>query len=145
MFGFRRASDGNELVRVGEHLACFGYDLTEYGSAFARNFLKHGFKEAEVACHFAHLTLARDVLEAGDDFVLLVGGLRIHGQTLLEFLKKYKDAGKLREEHWERAARSVYQSITLSEQQIPNIQALLSDPLSGTDRLATSRIDYSKL
>jgi hypothetical protein len=145
MFGFRRASDGNELVRVGEHLAYFGYDLTEYGSAFARLFLKNGFKESEVACHFAHLTLARDVLEAGDDLFLLVGGLRMHGQELLGVLKKYKDTGKLRDEHWDRASRSIYQSITLSEQQIPNIQALLRDPISGAQRLATSRIDYSTL
>jgi hypothetical protein len=143
MFGFRKASDGKELDRVGEHLRNFGYDLTEYGSTFAPLFIKNGFKEAEVACHFAHVTLARDALDAGDNFMLLVVGLRLHGMTLLEVLKEYKDAGYLRREHWERAAKSIYNAITPSKEQIPGIQALLADPISGTERVATSRLDYS--
>jgi hypothetical protein len=82
----------NRLQEVVKHLRVMGYDLTPYGMAVAMASVSSDYNEVEVASHIAHVTLARDVREAGADILKLTGYVP-HGMALLEVLKEYKDAG----------------------------------------------------
>lgn len=116
-----------------------GYDPTPYGIGVALLSLQSGYNHVEVASHIAHVTLARDVREAGNDFVKLIG-YRPHGVALLEVLKQYKDAGAMHPTQWQNDARAIMGIITVDREQEAWLAKVLSDPMAGKQRLATSRV-----
>jgi hypothetical protein len=133
------ADRDNPISRVAEHLRIMGYDLTPYGAGVALLEIESGYSEAETASHIAHTTLALDVKEAGTDIEKLLGFLP-HGMALLEVLKDYKDRGMMRESQWQNDSTAVFRVITVDEHQEEWIAKILSDPIAGKQRLATSRV-----
>ncbi len=85
--------------------------------------------------------MALDVKQAGDNIMALMAFIP-HAKALLEILKEYKDKNMMNLTLWENDARAVYYIITVDENQIEWIEKILSDPIAGKERLATSRIDY---
>ena len=84
--------NADALAGVVKHLRVMGYDPTPYAMGVALLSLQSGYKVVEVASHIAHVTLALDVREAGNDINKL-NRYFLHGMALLEKLKEYKDAG----------------------------------------------------
>jgi hypothetical protein len=132
----RRAKESADVVK---HLRIMGYDPTPYGIGVALVSLQSGYNEVEVASHIAHVTLARDVRESGDDFVKLIG-YRSHGMALLKVLKEYKDARAMHPTQWQNDAHAIMGIITVDSEQEAWLAKVLSDPVAGKQRLATSRV-----
>jgi hypothetical protein len=59
--------------------------------------------------------------------------------ALLEVLKDYKDRGMMRESHWKNDSTAVFRIINVDQHQEEWIAKVLSDPIAGKQRLATSR------
>lgn len=137
------AHDDDSLSRVEEHLQIMGYDLTPYGAYVALCELVSGYSEVETASHIAHTTLALDVKQAGNDIDKLSRFVP-HGMALLEVLKNYKDRGMMRESQWDNDATAVFRIINIDEHQEEWITKILSDPIAGKQRLATSRVARSR-
>lgn len=132
-----KASD--DLAAVAKHLKSMGYDLTPYGGGVALAQLASGYNVVEAASHLAHVTLARDVRDAGDNIEKLVAFVP-HGMALIEVLTQYKDAGAMHPTQWQNDARAVMGIITVDEQQEKWLTQVLSDPVAGAQRVATSRL-----
>jgi hypothetical protein len=149
MFGFfkrrkkRSIDSDNPIHRVETHLQVMGYDLTPYGAGVALLELESGYNEVETASHIAHTTLALDVKEAGTDILKLAGFLP-HGMALLEVLKDYKDHGLMNPTQWQNDSTAVFRIVNVDQHQEEWIAKILSDPVAGKQRLATSRIKYRK-
>lgn len=135
------AHDDNPISRVAAHLRIMGYDLTPYGAVVALLEFESGYNEVETASHIAHTTLALDVREAGTD-ILKLAAFMPHGMALLEVLKNYKDRGMMRESQWQNDSTAVFRIINVDQHQEEWIAKILSDPIAGKQRLATSRITY---
>ncbi|EEW08870.1 hypothetical protein VMD_36370 [Vibrio mimicus VM573] len=118
-----------------------GYDILPYGVVVAKAELASGYRPAEVASHIAFTTMARDIHEAGDDF-LKINAIYPHGMALLEVLKSCKDDKLMNPTQWENDATAVYRIITIDDQQLEWIGNILNDPIAGKERLASSRIEY---
>lgn len=85
--------------------------------------------------------MALDVKNTGDDALALTAFIP-HAKALLEILKNYKDKKMMNPTQWENDARAVFHLATVDENQLEWISKILSDPIAGKERLATSRIDY---
>jgi hypothetical protein len=131
--------NADALADVVKHLRIMGYDPTPCGIGVALLSLQSGYNHVEVASHIAHVTLARDVREAGNDFVKLIG-YSPHGMALLEVLKQYKDAGAMHPTQWQNDARAIMGIITVDSEQETWLAKVLADPVAGKQRLATSRV-----
>jgi hypothetical protein len=142
MFEFlRRArrsknSGAETLAEVAKHLRVMGYVPTPYGTGVAILSLKSGYNPVEVASHMAHVTLALEVREAGDDFDKLQL-LFFRGMALLEILKEYKDAGAMHPTQWQNDAMAVMGIVTVNDEQEKWLARVLNDPVAGKERLAT--------
>ena len=142
MFGFlKNNKPKNDLDAVEYHLQKMGYDLLPYGAGVAQAELLSGYNAVETASHIAFTTLARDVEKVGDDILALASFIP-HGKALLELLKEYKDKKLMNPTQWDNDARAIYHVITVNEHQLEWIDKILSDPIAGKERLATSRINY---
>jgi hypothetical protein len=127
------------LGEVLKHLRIMGYDPTPYGIGVALLSLQSGYNRVEIASHLAHVTLARDVREALGDFVKLIS-YHTHGMALLEVLKQYKDARAMHPTQWQNDARAIMGIITIDTEQEAWLSKVLSDPVAGKERVATSRV-----
>ena len=130
-----------ELDIISHHLKNMGYELLPYGAVVALAEMESGYNSVEAASHIALTTMALDVKQAGDNIMALMAFIP-HAKALLEILKEYKDKNMMNLTLWENDARAVYYIITVDENQIEWIEKILSDPIAGKERLATSRIDY---
>jgi hypothetical protein len=143
MFGLfkKKKKPDSELDSVSYHLQMMGYDLLPYGAAVALAEMGSGYNSVETASHIAFTTMALDVKEAGDDIMALAAFMP-HAKALLGILKEYKDKKQMNPSQWENDARAVFHIATVDENQLEWIEKILSDPIAGKERLATSRIDY---
>ncbi len=142
MFGlFKKKQDGGngDLKKVAERLKEMGYDLTPLGESVAMLGLKSGYNDAETASHIALTTMALDLRIAGSD-VRKVMSYYPHTMTLLETLKNYKDKGMMRDELWKNDSNALLRVSTIDLKQEAWIAQVLSDPIAGKERLATSPI-----
>lgn len=131
----------NPIGAVEVHLKNMGYDLTPYGAGVALLELESGYNAVETASHISLTTLAFDVREAGTDIEKLMQFVP-HAMTLLEVLKSYKDKGMMNLTQWQNDANAIARVSTVDEHQEEWIEKVLSDPIAGKERLATSRVDY---
>ncbi len=136
---FKKKKTGLDVVI--HNLTVMGYDILPYGVVVAKAELASGYRPAEVASHIAFTTMARDIHEAGDDF-LKINAIYPHGMALLEVLKSCKDDKLMNPTQWENDATAVYRIITIDDQQLEWIGNILNDPIAGKERLASSRIEY---
>lgn len=136
---FKKKKTGLDIVF--HNLTIMGYDILPYGIAVAKAELASGYSPAEVASHLAFTTMARDIHEAGDDF-LKITAIYPHGMALLDVLKNCKDNNLMNPAQWENDSTAVYRIITIDDQQLEWIGNILNDPIAGKKRLATSRIEY---
>lgn len=132
-------ASSEDLSEISTYLRVMGYDLTNYGAGVALAERASGYSKAEVASHIAHVTLALDVKEAGSDPLRLTR-LAAHGRALLDVLKSYKDDGLMHPTQWQNDSRAVIGIATVNKEQLEWIEKVLSDPIAGKCRLATSRI-----
>jgi hypothetical protein len=131
----------NPIGAVEDHLKNMGYDLTPYGAGVALLELESGYNAVETASHLSLTTLALDVREAGTDIEKLMRFMP-HAMALLEVLKEYKDKGMMNPTQWQNDANAIARVSTVDEHQEEWIEKVLSDPVAGKERLATSRVDY---
>jgi hypothetical protein len=96
-------------------------------------------KLPQVASHLAYVTLALDVREARNDFLKLMGYVS-HGMALIKVLKEYKNARAMHPTQWQNDAHAIIGIITVDGQQEAWLARVLSDPVAGKERLATSRV-----
>jgi hypothetical protein len=126
------------LGEVLKHLRIMGYDPTPYGVGVALLSLQSAYNRVEIASHLAHVTLARDLREAGNDIEKL-NHYFLHGMALLDVLKQYKDAKAMHPTQWQNDARAIVGIITIDSEQEAWLAKVLSDPVAGKERVATSR------
>ena len=84
--------------------------------------------------------MALDIRIAGSNIEKL-GLYFIHAMALLKVLKSYKDNGQMREELWKNDSNALFRASTVDENQEEWVAKILSDPVAGKRRLATSRIN----
>ena len=145
MFGiFKKRNSGNPIEHIATHLRVMGYDLTHYGAVVALLEFESGYNEVETASHIAYTTMALDIREAGYDIRLLMQFVS-HAWSLLEILKEYKDKKMINPTQWQNDTTAIYHISAIDSQQEEWIEKILSDPISGKERLANSRIDYDSL
>ena len=130
----------DRLNVIAEFLRWMGYDLTPYGAGVALLEAESGYGNCEIASHLALTTLALDVREAKMDIEKLAL-LYVHGMELLNLLKEYKDTGRMDPTQWTNDATAIFGIANISEQQAERVAKVLSDPVAGKSRLATSRIE----
>ena len=131
----------NPIADIEVHLRNMEYDLTPYGAGVALLELESGYNAVETASHISLTTLALDVREAGTDIEKLMRFVP-HAMTLLEILKSYKEKGMMNPTQWQNDANAIARVSTVDEHQEEWIEKVLSDPIAGKERLATSRVDY---
>lgn len=124
------------IARVSLHVESMGYTLTDAGAAVALLECMNGYSEYQAASHIAHVTLARDAQEAGDDLMKLVQ-LPLHARHILAVLNRFKAAGVMSDEHCQQDAHAALRLSTLDQYQAEWIAKVLSDPIAGKERLAT--------
>lgn len=129
------------LDDVIAHLKNMGYDLLPHGTAVALLELKSGYNAVETASHIAHVTLARDIRDAGQNTMKLVAFVP-HAQALIEVLTRYKNNGKMHPTQWQNDCRAILGIVMVDANQLQWLEKVLSDPVSGAERLAKSRIEY---
>lgn len=130
----------NPIGAVEVHLKKMGYELTPYGVGLALIELKSGYNAVETASHISLTTLARDLREAGTNIKKLAS-LLPQTMHLLAVLKEYKDQGMMHPTQWQNDATAIWHVSAVDEHQEEWIDRILSDPIAGKERLATSRID----
>jgi len=146
MFGLfkkKQHGGGGEIERVATHLKVMGYDLTPFGAGVAVANLMSGYNHVETASYIALITMAldiRELRESGSDIVKLAS-YYTHAMALLEVLKDYKDNGTMREELWKNYSNALFHASYVDENQEKWVAMILSDPVAGKQRLATSRIN----
>ncbi|ESZ27974.1 MULTISPECIES: hypothetical protein [unclassified Mesorhizobium] len=134
------ADQKNSRLGSVENFARYlGVDITPYGAGVALLSLESGYSEAETASHFAVVTLARDIREAGFDIEKIVRFAPIAMATL-ECLKELKDRGLMREEIWQNDTTAIGKIAFPSPDTHSWIERVLSDPTVARDRVAVSRI-----
>lgn len=145
MFGiFKKKNNiSNPLEEVEAHLKIMGYNLLPYGAAVALADIKNGYNSVEAASLIAVTTMALDIKEAGDDILSLMAFLP-HGLALLKVLKKYKENNQMHPTQWQNDSAAVWHIVNVDEKQLEWVDKILSDPVAGKERLAVSRIDYTK-
>jgi hypothetical protein len=131
----------NPIGAVEVHLNNMGYDLTPYGAGVALLELESGYNAVETASHISLTTLALDVKDAGTNIEKLMRFMP-HAMALLEVLKSYKDKGMMHPTQWQNDTNAIWRVSTVDEHQEEWIEKVLSDPIAGKERLATSRVDY---
>lgn len=136
-----KTSSLDDLVNVENHLNEMGYDLLYYGAFVAQANLVSGYSIAEAAAHIALTTLARDIKEAGLDDDLLTS-IFFHGMALLHILKEHKENNKIHPAQWKNDTDAIFNIITPSKYQLEWVEKILSDPISGKQRLAVNRKNY---
>lgn len=130
----------NSRLSGVENLAKYlGVDITPYGAGVALLSLESGYSEAETASHFAVVTLARDVREAGFDIEKIMRFAPIAMATL-ECLKELKDRGLMREEIWQNDTTAIGKIAFPNPDTHSWIERILSDATVAHDRVAVSRI-----
>jgi hypothetical protein len=145
MFGFFKKKKAiNDLDAVIYHLKMMGYNLLPYGVVVALTNLSSGYNAIETASYIALTTMARDVKEIGDD-VIDLAEIVPHGRAFLELLKDYKDKKLINQTQWSNDSTSIYHILMVDENQQKWIENILSDPIAGKERLASSRINYENV
>lgn len=129
----------NPLSDVHTHLRAMGYDLTHHGAAVALFSLESGYNAVETASNIALTTFALDMREAGNNLDRVASYVP-HAMALLEVLTEYKDRGAMRPEVWRNDASALFRIAQLGPEQQLLVDEILSDPVSGKKRLATSRL-----
>jgi len=133
----------NPIDSVAKHLRVMGYDLTPYGAGVALLEIQSGYNEVETASHIALTTMALDIRGAGKSAKKLISFF-LHGHSLLKVLKNYKDQNMMHPAQWQNDSNAVFRLSTIDENQEEWLEKILSDPIAGKERLATSRIDYNQ-
>lgn len=134
--------DDNQIFAVSAHLKYMGYDPTPYGSGVSLYIHRSGYNEVETAAYIALTTMALDIKEAGHSSII---GIHIffHARTLLEILKDYKEKGMIHPTEWQGLSTAFFRLATPDAQQNEWVERILSDPVTGKERLARSRINYT--
>jgi hypothetical protein len=132
-----------QIVTSAGHLRDMAYVPTPQGIDVIFMQLSSGYSEAEAASHIAVVTMARDLKETGSDLFALMNFVP-HARLILEHLKAYKDGGLMREEIWRNDSTAIGKLSMVPTERDQWIARVLIDPVSGKNRLANSRIDYSR-
>lgn len=132
-----------QIVTATGHLRDMAYVPTPQGIEVIFMQLASGYSETEAASHIAVVTMARDLKETGNDLFALMNFVP-HARLILEHLKAYKDSGLMREEIWRNDSTAIGKLSMFPAERDQWIARVLSDPVSARDRLANSRIDYSR-
>ena len=130
--------------RFKSYLSQLGYKISEYGVAAAFLNLESGYSHCETASYLALATLALDAKDAGLDvrkFMHMAG----HARAMVDVLSEFKTAGLMREELFKNDARALLGVAIPDKGQADWISRVLTDPVVAKDRVATSRINYSKM
>lgn len=133
--------DDNPIAGVEIHLKSMGYDLTPYGAGVALLELESGYNAVETASHISLTSLAFDVRKAGTDIERLMH-FASHSMAILDVLKVYQDKRMMNPTQWQHDTNAIRRVSTVDEHQEEWIEKILSDPIAGKERLATSRVDY---
>ncbi len=142
MFGFfKKNVSKNPIELVATHLRIMGYDFTAYGAGVALLEYESGYNEVETASHIALTTMALDIREAGDDIVQLTRFVP-HAMALLDVLNSYKNKSMINPRQCQSDVATLVGICTVDSEQENWIERVLSDPIAGKQRLATSRLNY---
>ena len=117
--------------------------MSPYGTEVALVEIKSGHNEVETASRIAFTTLALDIHDAGDNAAKIMKYWQ-HAIGLLHLLKAYKDKGMITNEQWKSNSTIVHRISTMDPEQEKWLALVLSHPVLGIARLATSTFDYSK-
>ena len=134
----------NTLPEVEKFLIDLGYDLTPYGAAVALAEVVSGYSCLETASHLALTTLALDAQEAGLDIQIHLK-LATHGRAIIDVLNRLRASNPMREMQFKNDVRAIMGVSIVDKGQRNWIEKVLSDPISGKERLAHSRINWDNI
>ena len=130
----------NDLRLVEKYLKLMGYELLPYGISVAYAELVSGYSPAETSSHIALTTMALDVKETNDGRILIFYVTRAY--EILHILKELKDKNEIHPTQWQNDTNALWRVVSLDKDQLDWVDTILSDPISGKERLAKSIINY---
>ncbi len=129
----------NKFEAVKVYIEKMGYELLPSGVEVALLGLISDYSPIETASHIAYTTLALDMRETkwhASKMMLLMP----QGQLLLAVLKECKDKKIMTTAQWQKHSMAVWSILNIAEHHQVSIDEILSDPITGKERLAESQI-----
>lgn len=120
-----------------------GYTPTQYGVGVLLLSLTSGYSPVESASQIALATMATDIKDAGTDILRLMGFMP-HTRAIIDILHEYTDRGLMRQSLSENDMRAYMGIAVVRAGQQEWIARVLSDEVLSNERLATSKVDYSR-